>query len=97
MKMKVIALSWQQCEEKTANSGDCFVIDNGEELVVYLHQLALTDSRHSLLCLGRFGDRAESDLCHACADSARRDENYLNARVLHIREDLDAYSLYRTP
>lgn len=33
--MKVIVLSSQQCENKDANNGDCFIIDNGQELVLY--------------------------------------------------------------
>ena len=33
--MKVIVLSSQQCENEDANNGDCFIIDNGQELVLY--------------------------------------------------------------
>ena len=33
--MKIIVLSSQQCENKDANNGDCFIIDNGQELVLY--------------------------------------------------------------
>ena len=33
--MKIIVLSAQQCENKDANNGDCFIIDNGQELVLY--------------------------------------------------------------
>lgn len=33
--MKIIVLSSQQCEEKDKNNGDCFIIDNGKELVLY--------------------------------------------------------------
>lgn len=33
--MKVIVLSSQQCENKGKNNGDCFIVDNGKELVVY--------------------------------------------------------------
>lgn len=34
-EMKIIVLSSQQCENKDANNGDCFIIDNGQELVLY--------------------------------------------------------------
>ena len=67
---------------------DSVAVDR-EELVVYLHKLALTDRRHSLLDLGRVGDSAKAELCNARADRSRGDENDLNARVLHVREDLD--------
>lgn len=33
--MKIIVLSSQQCENKEANNGDCFILDNGQELVLY--------------------------------------------------------------
>ena len=33
--MKIIVLSSQQCEDKDANNGDCFIIDNNQELVIY--------------------------------------------------------------
>ena len=33
--MKIYVLSSQECEDKERNNGDCFVIDNGQELVVY--------------------------------------------------------------
>ena len=33
--MKVKVLSSQQCEDKNANNGDCFILDNGSELVLY--------------------------------------------------------------
>lgn len=33
--MKITVLSSQQCEDKDKNNGDCFIIDNGEELVLY--------------------------------------------------------------
>lgn len=33
--MKVIVLSSQECDDKNANNGDCFIIDNGKELVIY--------------------------------------------------------------
>lgn len=33
--MKIIVLSSQQCEDKEKNNGDCFIIDNGKELVLY--------------------------------------------------------------
>ena len=33
--MKIKVLSSQECEDKTKNNGDCFIIDNNEELVVY--------------------------------------------------------------
>ncbi|MDO4282254.1 MAG: MBL fold metallo-hydrolase [Clostridia bacterium] len=33
--MKIKVLSSQQCENKDANNGDCFILDNGQELVLY--------------------------------------------------------------
>lgn len=33
--MKIYVLSSQQCEDKNKNNGDCFVIDNNKELVIY--------------------------------------------------------------
>ncbi|MBR0492071.1 MAG: MBL fold metallo-hydrolase [Clostridia bacterium] len=33
--MKIYVLSSQQCEDSSKNNGDCFVIDNSKELVVY--------------------------------------------------------------
>lgn len=33
--MKILILSSQQCEDKDANNGDCFIIDNGQDLVLY--------------------------------------------------------------
>lgn len=33
--MKIKVLSSQECEDKNANNGDCFIIDNGKELVLY--------------------------------------------------------------
>jgi len=33
--MKIIVLSSQECDDKNANNGDCFIIDNGKELVIY--------------------------------------------------------------
>ena len=33
--MKILILSSQQCEDKNVNNGDCFIIDNGQELVLY--------------------------------------------------------------
>ena len=33
--MKVKVLSSQQCEDKNANNGDCFILDDGRELVLY--------------------------------------------------------------
>lgn len=33
--MKIKVLSSQQCEQKDVNNGDCFIIDNGKELVLY--------------------------------------------------------------
>ncbi len=33
--MKVKVLSSQQCEDKKANNGDCFILDDGRELVLY--------------------------------------------------------------
>ena len=33
--MKITVLSSQECEDKNANNGDCFIIDNGQELVIY--------------------------------------------------------------
>lgn len=33
--MKLIVLSSQECENKESNNGDCFVIDNGEELAIF--------------------------------------------------------------
>lgn len=33
--MRVKVLSSQECEDKSANNGDCFIIDNGQELVLY--------------------------------------------------------------
>lgn len=33
--MKIYVLSSQQCEDNSKNNGDCFVIDNDKELVIY--------------------------------------------------------------
>ena len=33
--MKIYVLSSQQCEDSSKNNGDCFVIDNSKELVIY--------------------------------------------------------------
>ena len=33
--MKIKVLSSQQCEDKNVNNGDCFILDNGSELVLY--------------------------------------------------------------
>lgn len=33
--MKVKVLSSQQCEDENANNGDCFILDDGRELVLY--------------------------------------------------------------
>lgn len=33
--MKIKVLSSQQCEDKNANNGDCFILDDGRELVLY--------------------------------------------------------------
>lgn len=33
--MKIVFLSSQNCEDKNANNGDCIIIDNGRELVIY--------------------------------------------------------------
>lgn len=33
--MNIEVLSSQECEDKKANNGDCFIIDNGKELVLY--------------------------------------------------------------
>ena len=33
--MKIYVLSSQQCEDSNKNNGDCFVIDNSKELVIY--------------------------------------------------------------
>lgn len=33
--MKIYVLSSQECEDRDKNNGDCFVIDNGKELVAY--------------------------------------------------------------
>lgn len=33
--MKIKVLSSQQCEDKNGNNGDCFIVDNGQELIIY--------------------------------------------------------------
>lgn len=33
--MKIYVLSSQQCEDSGKNNGDCFVIDNSKEIVIY--------------------------------------------------------------
>ena len=33
--MNIEFLSWQECEDKNANNGDCVIIDDGKELVIY--------------------------------------------------------------
>ena len=33
--MEIKVLSSQQCEDKNVNNGDCFILDNGSELVLY--------------------------------------------------------------
>ena len=59
-----------------------------EELVVDLHKLALSDRRHSLLDLGRIGDRAEAELCNARADRSRGDKYYLHTCIFKVGEHL---------
>ena len=59
-----------------------------ELLVIYVHQLALTDRRAGLLACDVAGTLAEIQLADSHADSTRGDEYYLFSRVLYVADGL---------
>ena len=74
--------------------GDCVVI-LGKQLVVGIHQLALTHCGSSLLTGHIRGTTGKPQLAHAHADSAGGDQNDLASGIFHITEHL-AQKLHTT-